>query len=510
MNRSVIIGNEAGVGTSQSTHGFDIFIGDSVGYCNIDGYYNVFMGNNAGHKNTHGDNNLFIGNSSGYYNETSSNNVFLGNGAGHLHSSGDNNIALGFGAAKQARNMSNSVAIGTYAGKISDGESNVFVGNSAGYSNTTGNNNVFVGARAGFSNTTSNKNVFIGTAAGKLLKKGGSNVIIGDSACSVATGTNNTYNNVIIGRLAGMKSYGMSNVIIGDEAGKANENGLANVVMGKSACCSNTSGCYNVAIGATAAFSNTTGDYNVAIGCMAGNSNQTGNSNVFIGNMAGYYETGSNKLYIANSTDNTLIYGEFDNKLVKINGSLLPPESNTSYDLGNSTHRWDGGYIGWVMINSTYNSSYRLNVSGNAYVGGNIVYTGNLTKSSDARLKKEINTINGALDKVLQLRGVTYYWKNREEMATAKGENPDSLTYDYGDNLQIGVIAQELEEVLPELVCTDSQGFKSVDYVGIAPILIEAIKEQQEQIETLKSDKAEMQSQIDELKHMVEELMKKQ
>ena len=116
-------------------------------------------------------------------------------------------------------------------------------------------------------------------------------------------------------------------------------------------------------------------------------------------------------------------------------------------------------------------------------------------------MKKEITTINGALDKVLKLRGVTYYWKNREEMAAAKGENPDSLVYGYGDNLQIGVIAQELEEVLPELVNTDSQGFKSVDYVGIAPVLIEAIKE-------LKAEKDDLQKQVDELRKMVEVLMK--
>ena len=96
----------------------------------------------------------------------------------------------------------------------------------------------------------------------------------------------------------------------------------------------------------------------------------------------------------------------------------------------------------------------------------------------------------------MKLRGVSYYWKNREEVAAAKGVSADSLGFDYEEGKQIGVIAQEVEEIYPELVTTDADGFKSVDYTKLAPVLIEAIKEQQKQ--------------IDELKRMVEELMKKQ
>ena len=84
---------------------------------------------------------------------------------------------------------------------------------------------------------------------------------------------------------------------------------------------------------------------------------------------------------------------------------------------------------------------------------------------SDEKLKKDISTIDGALDKVKQLRGVDYTWKESEEKSK-------------------GVIAQELQEVFPELVSESESGL-SVNYNGIIGVLIEAIKEQQKQIDKL-------------------------
>ena len=84
---------------------------------------------------------------------------------------------------------------------------------------------------------------------------------------------------------------------------------------------------------------------------------------------------------------------------------------------------------------------------------------------SDEKLKKDISTIDDALDKVKQLRGVDYTWKDSEEKSK-------------------GVIAQELQEVFPELVSESESGL-SVNYNGIIGVLIEAIKEQQKQIDKL-------------------------
>ena len=104
-----------------------------------------------------------------------------------------------------------------------------------------------------------------------------------------------------------------------------------------------------------------------------------------------------------------------------------------------------------------------------------LTHTGNITAYSDLRLKENIEVIPNALDKIKTLRGVTY---NRTDFTNK--------------NRQSGVIAQEVEKVLPEVVQENDEGIKSVAYGNMVGLLIEAIKEQQKQID-------EQQKQIDEL-----------
>ena len=178
-----------------------------------------------------------------------------------------------------------------------------------------------------------------------------------------------------------------------------------------------------------------------------------------------------------------------------------------------------GGECAVGVYGYAYGATYNYGgwFTGAVNVDGDLWYRGVLLSTSDSRLKKDVQNINGALDKVLKLRGVTYYWKNREEMAAAKGVPADSMYYGYDNKKHIGVIAQEIEQEFPELVKTDIDGFKTVDYVGITPILIEAVKElkaEKDELQTtVTSQQAKIdnqQQQIDELKRMVEELMKKQ
>ena len=100
---------------------------------------------------------------------------------------------------------------------------------------------------------------------------------------------------------------------------------------------------------------------------------------------------------------------------------------------------------------------------------GNLTATGNVTAYSDKRIKENIKTIDNALSKVLQLRGVTY---NRTDLED-KSE-------------QIGIIAQEIQEILPQVVNEENDRL-SVAYGNLAGVFIEAIKEQQSQIEELKT-----------------------
>lgn len=98
---------------------------------------------------------------------------------------------------------------------------------------------------------------------------------------------------------------------------------------------------------------------------------------------------------------------------------------------------------------------------------GNLVIAGTLTQNSDVRLKENIKPIESALDKVKQMQGVEF---NKINSSTK----------------EIGVVAQEIEKIIPELVLEDKEGIKSVAYGNITAVLIEAIKEQQKQIEELK------------------------
>jgi hypothetical protein len=154
------------------------------------------------------------------------------------------------------------------------------------------------------------------------------NVHYGAGAGASDTGTGNTY----IGESAGYSNTdGSFNTFIGLGAGHSNVTGSWNTFIGESAGYHNTTGHDNTYIGLEAGFSKTAGSYNTFIGLGAGASNTTGSNNVFLGFWAGLNETGSNKLYIANSATNTpLIYGEFDNQILTVNGNLLLNTTNIS------------------------------------------------------------------------------------------------------------------------------------------------------------------------------------
>lgn len=93
---------------------------------------------------------------------------------------------------------------------------------------------------------------------------------------------------------------------------------------------------------------------------------------------------------------------------------------------------------------------------------------------SDRRLKQDIETLSSSLDKIQQLRGVNYNWRKE-----------NNIGVEFEEGLQVGLIAQEVETVFPELVDTDDQGYKSVEYSKLVAVLIEALKEQEIKISSL-------------------------
>jgi hypothetical protein len=115
------------------------------------------------------------------------------------------------------------------------------------------------------------------------------------------------------------------------------------------------------------------------------------------------------------------------------------------------------------------------------HVNGSVKGT-SFSSASDERYKTNTSNIEGALDKVQSMQGVYFNW------------NTDEFPYEAPEGTHIGLVAQDAEKFIPELVDTDSDGYKSISYDRIAPLLIEAIKEQQEIINELKADIEELKN----------------
>ena len=116
-------------------------------------------------------------------------------------------------------------------------------------------------------------------------------------------------------------------------------------------------------------------------------------------------------------------------------------------------------------------SSNTLTVTGTIKATADVV----AYASSDYRLKENVTTIENAMDKVAQIRGVEFDWNNKQ---------------DSWEGHDIGVIAQEVEKVAPEIVIERDDGYKAVNYQKLTALLIiEAVKELKEEIKELKKDK---------------------
>lgn len=153
-------------------------------------------------------------------------------------------------------------------------------------------------------------------------------------------------------------------------------------------------------------------------------------------------------------------------------GSVPASYRTRTYDVNN------------LFVVGDYQNRFTVSRGGDALLAGRFKSNG-INETSDARFKKDITPLEGSLQNVLQMRGVNYYWKQEEfpDKGFTKGK-------------EIGVIAQEIEKIYPELVVTDKDGYKSVQYSHLVPVLIEAIKEQQALIESQKTQVDALSSEL--------------
>ncbi len=199
-----------------------------------------------------------------------------------------NGIKMGDDVIIHMAGITTNIMLGSDAGAVAYKSANgTFVGYEAGRWDTTGQDNTFVGSKAGYWSRSSHYNTYLGSSAG--------------------------YNNTI----------GDYNTFLGYSAGITGNNSRYNTMIGAHAGHSTTSGRDNVYVGYNAGYDNTTGSQNTFIGSQAGENNYQRTGSVFIGYKAGYNESSFYRLYIHNNeSSNPLIYGEFDNEILRFNGQV--------------------------------------------------------------------------------------------------------------------------------------------------------------------------------------------
>ena len=153
------------------------------------------------------------------------------------------------------------------------------------------------------------------------------------------------------------------------------------------------------------------------------------------------------------STDDTVRFTCGGTSQLIISDGAILPETNNDIDLGSSSLQFKNAYFDGTVTTDVIDNS-------------GAIYSGSFVYSSDVSLKEDIQTIENPLEKVQQLRGVSYKWKD-----TGRKD--------------IGLVADEVQEVLPELVV--EKGHKHIDYGHMIGLLVEAMKEQQKEIEELKN-----------------------
>jgi len=322
----------------------------------------------------------------------------------------------------------NSLTAGRGAG---NNTSNTVFGRLAFGNNTTGVNNIAVGAQSLYNNTTGNQNTATGAQSLYSNTTGANNI---------AVGFQSLYSN----------ETGIQNTAISNYALRSNTTGENHTAVGFNSLFSNTTGIRNTAIANYALYSNTTGSYNVSAGHQSLYNSTTGIANIALGVSAGdIITTGSRNVIIGLGTDPS---AENGNDQIVIGYSLAGKGNDTAFIGG---------------TNGAYNEK---NVT-------------TWETTSDERIKKNIEDNNTGLDILSKIQVRNFEYRTPDEIT-----NLPSHAAIKKDGVQLGVIAQEIQKVLPECVSENSTGVLSVNTDPLVWYLINAVKELKAEIQALKGN----------------------
>ncbi len=424
-----------------------------VGQSVTAGSDNSFFGDSAGQSDT-GDGNSFFGFIAGQSNTAGSGNSFFGYGAGRSNTTGNGNSFFGFNANPGSGNLSNATAIG--AGALVTQSNSLVLG-------ATGTN-IGIGTTAPVNKLqiidSSNTGLRVQTNAtgGRVASFGGNGAFEIDApgipggrfmvteAGNVGIGTTNP-DGLQISTAVSETARSVNNVRLGVSSGtpRAIFEAAGSFTQWE---IDNSSGRFRIFNPGAERFTIDSGG-NVGIGT----------ANPFAGKL--HVEGGMGRAVYGNSS--------------------LSSGVNGNSGTGNGVYGTSGSGAGVFGISSSGDGVVGESTTG--YAGnffGNVYVTGTVTQNSDARFKQGVANLSYGLREVMQLRPVNWTWKQKPERGT-----------------QLGLIAQEAEAIVPELVTTarDAEQTKGINYIGLVPVVIKAIQEQQATITTLKAENTELKEQ---------------
>ena len=390
----------------------------------------------------------------------------IGTDALYANTTANNVTAVGYQALYANTATSNSTAVGANAGKANTtGQVDAF-GLSALQSNTTGAyNQAFGGAGQGYTaalqnNTTGINNQAFGSAALQGNTTGSNNIAIGTAALyssvtanhQIAIGFNALYN---ANKTANVNAYSTA---VGYQAGKATTTGTITAI-GANVLLVNTTGTGNVGVGGAtdgaggALQANTTGTDSTAVGVYSLALQTTGVQNIGIGFGAGQVLTGGG-------------YSVF------IGGQTYASSSGVTHEI----------VIGYGNTGKGANTGFISPNGGGVYQGNN---SSSWSTTSDQRLKKNIVDNTVGLGAINSIRVRNFEYRIEEEIT----ELPTHCVIKK-EGVQLGVIAQELQAVLPDCVKQESTGVLSVDPDNLTWYMVNAIKDLKSQLDSVKAELA--------------------